>query len=600
MTGVGAGCETPSEHAESATLHAFLNCYLRETDTASVVEAETSLPGVGVEGTVAHAPLKHHGVEVVAPLRYESATGRHLFDKPVYARSDDRELQPIDAASLAALARRELVLSTEAADSTAGTDLLRRVLASRRKIERLVDERNDFDRLYGPETTFRDAEQSLVYGHHFHPAPKSLEGIVDHDLSTYAPELRGAFQLRYFASDPHLITGWSARNAGPTEWIADALKAAEATLPSEAERALASDRAVIPVHPWQAEWLSAQPHVQRALERGSITDLGTFGPTVYPTSSVRTLWTSELPFMVKTSLAVEITNAERTSKVSELELGVAVTRLLEAGLADRIDESFPRFAVVRDPAALTVDIGAGPESGFETVLRENPFRGDDANDVSPVVALCQDGIDGPSRIARLIRALADRSGRPTSAVAREWFREYLAVTVEPVLWTYFELGLGFEAHQQNTLVRLDEDGWPVEGFYRDNEGFYVPESRRETVDAVCPGVTDQIETVCPDTTADDCVRYYVVLNNAFGVINALGIAGLADETALLDVLRESLVGLEAYEPSESALISKLLDDRRVPCKGNLRTRFEDRDELAAPLEAESVYIDIENPLVTRL
>ncbi|KDE59680.2 hypothetical protein EL22_19015 [Halostagnicola sp. A56] len=66
------------------------------------------------------------------------------------------------------------------------------------------------------------------------------------------------------------------------------------------------------------------------------------------------------------------------------------------------------------------------------------------------------------------------------------------------------------------------------------------------------------------------------------------------------MLRESLVGLEAYEPSESALISNLLDDRRVPCKGNLQTRFEDRDELAAPLEAESVYIDIENPLVTRL
>lgn len=600
MTGVGSDCATPSETADSATLHAFLNCYLRETADGTIVEDGTSVPGLDCEGPVVRVPFERQRIEVFAPLRHESATGRHLFDRPVYSRTDGGGPQPLDAATLAALARRELSLSVDSENSTDGTDLLRRVLASRRTIERFVRERDDDSFQSGPETTFRDAEQSLVYGHHFHPTPKSREGIADHQLPTYAPELRGAFQLHYFAADPELVTEWTVRDEAPTEWIEDALEAASSDLPPEAERAFAADRPLVPVHPWQATCLLSRPHVERALERGTLTDLGSFGSTVYPTSSVRTLWAPDLPFMVKTSLAVEITNAERTSKISELELGVAVAELLDAGLADRIDERFPEFSVIRDPSALTFDLGTGPESGFETVLRENPFRGDGGSSVSPVVALCQDGIDGPSRLARIVRALANRSGRSTSAVAHEWFREYLARTVEPVLWTYFELGVGLEAHQQNTLVRLDEDGWPVHGFYRDNEGFYVPASQSEAVDALVPGITDRIKTVCPDATADDCVRYYVVLNNAFGVINALGVADVVDETDLLEVLRGSLTELRAHEPAESTLVSDLLDERRVPCKGNLLTRFEGRDELDAPLEAESVYVDIENPLVTRL
>jgi siderophore synthetase component len=116
--------------------------------------------------------------------------------------------------------------------------------------------------------------------------------------------------------------------------------------------------------------------------------------------------------MVKGSLNVKVTNSERTNKLPELERGVAITELLDTELGGDLESRFPAFDVVRDPAYLTVDLGDG-ESGFETVLRENPFRGNAAANATPVVGLCQDHLDdGSSRLATLVEGIADHEDGP--------------------------------------------------------------------------------------------------------------------------------------------------------------------------------------------
>ncbi|AAG20874.1 MULTISPECIES: IucA/IucC family siderophore biosynthesis protein [Halobacterium] len=604
MTGVGAVADTPAAHAESATLHAFLNCYLRETDAGEVVSPRAVPDGVPAgaqraDRRVVRVPFPAQSTTVFAPLRYASATGRHLFAVPAYARPGVPDApagtpSPIDAAGVASLARRELALDGD--DPTAGRDLLERVLASQTATERFVAARDtprDHERLYDTTVSFRDAEQSLVYGHHMHPTPNSRTGIPPHEQSRYAPELRAGFQLRVFAADPALVETWAAGDASATEWLRSVVADAT-TVPPESEATL------VPVHPWQADYLHAQPHVAAAIARDELRDLGAFGPTFYPTSSVRTLWSPDAPFMYKGSLAVEITNAERTNKRPELARGVAVSELLATGFGDAFADRFPAFSIIEDPAAITLTLGDGAESGFEAVLRENPFAGDDTDNVTPVAALCQDGLDGPARAARIVSRIATREGRTESAVAREWFEQYLAHTVRPVVWLYFQQGVGLEAHQQNTLVRLDDDGRPTAGFYRDNQGYYFPASQAADVDDWLPGVCERADTVCPDAIADERLRYYIVFNNAFGVVNALGAGGVVDERALLAVLRTELESLAEHEPADSTLVSALLTERRVPCKANLLTRFEERDELEADLETQSVYTAIENPLVTRV
>ncbi len=91
-----------------------------------------------------------------------------------------------------------------------------------------------------------------------------------------------------------------------------------------------------------------------------------------------------------------------------------------------------------------------------------------------------------------------------------------------------------------------------------------------------------------------------MLNNALGVINAFGTAGLVDEGRLLDVLRAELESLREFDRPGTAILDPLLESDTVPCKANLLTRFRGLDELDAPsLDEQSVYADVRNPLVDR-
>ncbi|AGB33524.1 IucA/IucC family protein [Natrinema pellirubrum DSM 15624] len=588
--------------ARDATVHSFLNCYCLETGAGEFVPAaETPIDRRPESGLVLRCSLPNQGIDLFVPVRYRSPTGRHLFDLPAAFRAGDGEPQPLDYATLATLATKELELARGADPNR--DDLLERVVRSCRNVERYVEARaDDGDALYGTDFTFREAEQSLVFGHLQHPTPKSRRGMGN-DAERYAPELEGSFRLHYVRADADIVESESAREGSAAGWVREALRADPAVDESVLEGYLGADDVLLPVHPWQAERLLERPDVQDLVAAGKLESIGPLGREFYPTTSVRTLYAPDSPFMVKGSLAVEITNSLRTNKRPELERGVAISTLLATELGDNLRDRFPDFDVIRDPAYLTVDPDAlatdGDESGFEVVLRENPFRGEDARQATPVVALCQDAIgDGRSRLGRIIASIAEREGRDPAAVSEEWFRRYLAISVRPLLWLYLERGIGLEAHQQNSVLTLDEAGYPDEFRYRDNQGYYFPESAYDRLEAVCPGIGERANSICPDAVADERIRYYVVLNNALGVINAFGTAGLVAEERLLAILRKELESLREFDRPGTSILDPLLESETVPRKANLLTRFRGLDELDAPsLDEQSVYAEVRNPLV---
>lgn len=585
----------PATRADDATVHAFLNCYLRETGTYTV-ESE-SVAGVepGADGLL-RKPLPAQDIELLAPLTYESPTERHLFETPVSYRLPDGATHPADAVTLATLIVRDLSLSRPG--SGVPDTLLERVLRSKHNTEQFVAARGDDAN--GEWLSFGEAEQALVFGHHRHPTPKSRQGIADRHRSTYAPELGGSFQVAYFAADPDLVTTGSALSRSAPALVADSLRTDPEVADTTVDEFVDGDRVLLPVHPWQAEYLREQPHIRSHLGDG-LTDLGQLGSEFAPTTSVRTLYREDAPFMIKSSLAVTITNSVRTNKRAELERGVAVAELLDTGFGNELAAAFPDFDIVQDPAYLALDAGKGPESGLETTLRMNPFRGDVAQRSTPVVSLCQDPIEGQSRLDRLITDIAATEGRDTAAVSTDWFQRYLEVGIRPVLWLYLVMGVGVEAHQQNSVLTIDDLGYPSEFRYRDNQGFYFPESVYSDVESYCAGVGERADTICADAVADERLRYYVVLNNALDVINAFGSAGLVDERELLALLRAELErARDRYDRPSSSLLDPLLESPTVPCKANLLTRFRGLDELENDIENQSVYTDIANPLVTEL
>lgn len=205
---------------------------------------------------------------------------------------------------------------------------------------------------------------------------------------------------------------------------------------------------------------------------------------------------------------------------------------------------------------------------------------------------------GPAvRLAEVVTRLARCTGRPRGAVAAEWFLRYLAHVVRPVLWLDGEAGIALEAHQQNTLLLLDPDGWPTGGRYRDNQGYYFRESRRAELDARLPGIGERSDTFVRDEVADERLAYYLAINNVLGLIGAFGAQGLADERLLLAAFRRFLRDVASGPaPLRTSLPARLLDSPVLRCKANLLTRLHGLDELVGPVDTQSVYVTIANPL----
>ena len=583
------GTSGAREAAGRATAQGFLNCYLRETGDWRVEETP--------DGNTIVCPLPHQGIEISAPVRYLSPTGRHLFDFPLRYRIGGGEALDLDYATLVALAVKELSLRYGDGGDGRGDELLLRVIESCHNVERFYEaRRDDADRLGASESAFIEAEQSLIFGHHLHPVPKSRQDFSEIELPEYSPELEASFPLHYFRAHASVLADGSALGESATSLVKRELRE-DPAVGEEFVRGYCGEDgyALIPAHPWQAEFLMRKPEVRRLIERGLLEHLGPVGSPYSPTASIRTVYRREAAFMLKLSLNVRITNSVRGNLPKELERGVEVHRIMEGGIGRELRERFPGFDIIRDPAYLTVDTGEA-QSGFEVVLRRNPYRGDHQPDAAPVIALCQDHVSGEgSRLSRIVKRLAQKEERPTEEVARDWFRRYLDISLRPILWLYLRRGIAVEPHQQNSVVELS-GGYPARFRYRDNQGYYYRESAREELERSVPGIGERSETFCEEAVSDERLRYYFFINNLFGVVNALGCGGVADERVLLAEIRRELERASEWSPPGSDLIPSLLDREKLPGKANLLTRFHDMDELVGDLATQSVYAEIENPL----
>ncbi|WP_097956162.1 MULTISPECIES: IucA/IucC family protein [unclassified Streptomyces] len=561
----------PLRAADSAGTESLLRCWTRETD----------LPRP--DGDTLRIAFPASGTALLVPVRYWSATGTHRFGAPALENAP-AGAPPADAATVAVLIGRE------GGESGAG-DLVARVADSVRHTAGFIDQRRRSPADPAEADLFLTAEQSLLLGHPLHPTPKSREGLSESESRRYSPELHGSFPLHWFAVDRSLIATDSAwTEGGPA--TADELLAPHADGLKPPPGTVA-----VPVHPWQAADLLHRPQVRALAGTGLLHDLGLHGEHWHPTSSIRTVHRPGARVMLKLSLGVRITNSRRENLRKELHRGVEVHRLLSTGLAEQWQREHPGFDIVRDPAWLAVDDPEGvPVTGLDVMLRHNPFGpGDDAACIAGLTAQRpRPGRPGmSSRLAEVVSALADRTGRTTTDVSAAWFRRYLHHVVRPVLWLDAHGGVALEAHQQNTLVLLDPDGWPVGGRYRDNQGYYFRDSRRDELEQRLPGIGAVSDTFVSDPVTDERFAYYLGINNILGLIGAFGAQRLADEQELLTVLRRFL-----SETAElgSPLPAYLLDNRQLRCKANLLTRLHGLDELVGPVDTQSVYVTIANPL----
>ncbi|MCW8095943.1 iron transporter [Streptomyces tauricus] len=646
--------EHPDPHtaAQAAAVENLLRCWVREHDLRAPADGALRIP------------LPASGTALVVPVQYWSPTGWHRLGPPHLASAPD-QAPPTDAVTLAALLGRETLTGSVASASASASahasaeatplaapgaptpaapgasaaaapgaaaaeastyatsaaaagfrvpvddgDLVGRVADSLRRTVVFITDRRE-NPADGSDL-FLSAEQSLLLGHPLHPTPKSREGLSADENRLYSPELRGSFALHWMAVAPSVLatdSAWTERGRPvPAEQLTSRLAGAGLQLPE--------GYAALPMHPWQLREVHRRPQTARLLTAGLLRDLGPHGSAWHPTSSVRTLYRSGAPAMLKLSLGLRITNSRRENLRKEFHRGVEVHRLLRAGLAEQWQATHPGFDIVRDPAWLAVNEPDGtPVTGLDVMIRHNPFTPtDDVSCVAGLVSPRPGSTSGGqrhteparsetrsatrSRLTEIVTRLAGRTGRPRGAVAAEWFLRYLEHVVRPVLWLDSEAGIALEAHQQNTLLLLDPEGWPKGGRYRDNQGYYFRESRRAELNKRLPGIGEHSDTFVSDAVTDERFAYYLAINNVLGLIGAFGSQRLADERLLLAAFRRFLTNV-ASGPARllrTTLPALLLDSPVLRCKANLLTRLHGLDELVGPVDTQSVYVTIANPL----
>ncbi|MCK9249752.1 MAG: hypothetical protein M0P31_12370 [Solirubrobacteraceae bacterium] len=627
----------PNPVVTSMTVHveALLNCALREADAVVVGGADGA--------STAELPVLGGAATIEAELTYASPTGRHRYRLPARLRTVDGRVRPLELDGLAALLVDALsahgtddptaLAAPPAGGAPARLSVLQRIglsvdaLAGFLAADAAGPEPLQAGPYPGGRWTFAATERSLVTGHPFHPTPKCRGEMRPDERDRYAPETASRFALRWLAVDPAIVRHDSAvvdddgAEVPAPRLAADLLETALATAADgpagdahdgaepaagRAARTAAlrdrlaglGDRVIVPMHPWEVERLRGRDDVAGLLRSGAIVDLGAHGAPVAATTSVRTVHHEAWPWQLKFSLHLRVTNSMRLNLPKELDRSVEAARLARTVVGERMAAVAPHWVVVHDPAHLAVlDADGAVIDGLSVLLRENRWRGGGL-DATAVTSLCQDHpYDGRSRLARIVDRLAAEAGERPDLVARRWFARYLDVFVASVLRIYLDVGLTFEPHQQNLMLEL-EDGWPARAVHRDSQGYFHREAAHEDLCRIVPGLGEATESIFPEPLADERLVYYPFVNNAMGVVGAMGAAGLVDERILLADLRAAIEReRERGGRYPHTLLDRLLDDERWPCKANLRTRIGDLDELVGDIAEQSVYVTIPNPLV---
>lgn len=569
--------------AATLALRSLLNCAVREYAQHAVWEMEGSRQKLTLN-------FPANGGSLKVPVLYRSATGHHLFGEPLVlvhpAGTDTIDAQ--EAISVI-IQRIEENVSPEGRD-----DLLNRAHSSRLLIEAALQARQgDLEALIGDEVSFIEAEQGLIAGHGIHPCPKSRDGMTEEESRRYSPEFAASFPLRWFAVAREVYhTGHSDGSPAAQE----AIEAVEGELLTVLRGRLpGADVAFIPVHPWQADAMLKQADVAALVVAGKLVDCGELGKPWFPTSSVRTIYRPDAPYMLKLSLGVGITNSVRINLARELLRGDDMYRFRASPLWQDLVRDYPGMNWMPDPAYMGVAVNGMVIDGLSLTIRENPFYGANQDrNVTPIAALCEHLPERGSRLGALIRDRASIEHRSLDAVAQDWFSRFLTVFVKPVLVLYLRHGIAVEAHQQNVLVEI-ADGYPVAAFYRDNQGFFHHERAHAALNAAIAGIGIKSESVFGEDHVDARIVYYTFINSVLGIIGGLGREGLVNEQVLIYRFRALLLELDRQNGNQSGLVEKMLAPV-LQCKANLKTRLAQMDELVGPMETQSVYLEIDNPL----
>lgn len=570
--------QSTHEGAWDVAAQCFLNSLIRETKDWQLSQGEP--------------------VELVIPLddekslhfkvAYFSPTQHHRFAFPARLVTH-RDSQPVAFATVARLIVDKLQNQQQL--PAAGCEAFyQRVMESHAHTGEAIAARHDWNGLREQALNFAEAEQALLVGHAFHPAPKSHEPFTQPQAERYLPDFAPHFPLRWFAVDKDHLAGDSLQLTLQQRLTRFAAENAPQLL-----HALTDRQWLFPLHPWQADYLLQQTWCQQLVEKGLVTDLGEAGAPWLPTTSSRSLYCATSRDMIKFSLSVRLTNSVRTLSVKEVKRGMRLARLAQTERWQDMQARFPTFRVMQEDGWAGLRDAQGrimEESLF--ALRENLIVDRPQSQTNVLVSLTQSAPDGgDSLLSAAVKRLSQRLNISEKQAAHAWVDAYCQQVLKPLFTAEADYGLVLLAHQQNILVEMAQD-LPVGLIYRDCQGSAFMPHAAGWLDVIGEA---QAENVFSREQLLRYFPYYLLVNSTFAVTAALGAAGMDSEAHLMARVRDALSALR-NEVTHTDCIDYVLTSPHWNVKGNFFCYLHDHNENTI-VDPSVIYFDFINPLLSQ-
>jgi siderophore synthetase component len=468
--------------------------------------------------------------------------------------------------------------------SSGANEILQRVINSTDNLATILAIRKDgSEDVFSHKSSFIENEQNLLVGHRQQPDPKSREGFSRNEFVKYSPETNGKMQLHFMYVNKAIVATESLLEKSVDELFLSFVR--DVDLPAKPSE----DYELFVAHPWQANYLDKLKEIREYKGQNKIIDIGVVGPWFYPTTSVRTVYSPELNIMLKFSLNVAITNSVRVNLAKECKRSIAVYKLYKGQLGTVLKNKFPYFGLIADPAYTAIKANDKIIDSSICIIREANFNSEE--DIACIASLTEpDPFSGKTRISSLVEYLGEQNRLSYKEAACCWFEAYLDIAIAPVLWLYCQSGIALEAHQQNSLIKL-EDGLPTESFYRDSQGYYYIENH------INQKIFGDIGDLCVGTEefVDHHFSYYFLVNHLIAVIEAITNTSYLEEQIFVEIFVNFITEFAIKNQTNDRFCKKILSQDLLPLKANLLTRLHGLDELQAPLISQSIYVNIKNP-----
>lgn len=334
---------------------------------------------------------------------------------------------------------------------------------------------------------------AAIEGHPTYHAAKTHTGLGPVDSLLYTPECTDTIRLRFVAIETaDVVTTSTANSPSFSAALVTTFPGIEGALSASLPRGTdPDDYTVLPVHPWQ--YANRIPTARRQVGARRIVPLEGYGVPASPLLGLRTVAPhgtvdgTPRPH-VKLPVDVAKLTVERLLTVPEVTDGPRLSDRLGSILAEG---PFNRLGLLDEFAGAAFQPGDGSTvrgssvtDHLSAILREPPeahsLVADEHTVVTAASLLAEPKAGSGPVVEGLVHQYADAEGitRPSDAAGR-FLAEYAECVVPGSLRLMSEYGVGLEAHQQNTVLVLDQNAHPTAALIRDFGGIRIDPDRFE-------------------------------------------------------------------------------------------------------------------------